>query len=88
MIVYRSAAPATLRRSDLDAMAAIYHRASGQTHLVASPVPEILDCLAEPLSLDALLAALGERFDLVDADRGGLQARLDELAASGLVERC
>jgi PqqD family protein of HPr-rel-A system len=85
---YRAAAPATLRIVPLDALTLIYHRASGITHVVDSPVPEILEALGdEAMSLDALLARLGERFDLGDADPLSLAVRLDELAVAGLVER-
>jgi len=84
---YRAAPAATLRIEPLDALTLVYHRASGITHLVDSPVPELLDLLAEPLTLDQALAALAERFDLVDPDRAALAARIDELVASGLVER-
>jgi PqqD family protein of HPr-rel-A system len=85
---YRAAAPETLRIVPLDALTLIYHRASGITHIVDSPVPEILETLAAtPLSTDDLLLRLGERFDLVDADPLALAERLDELAAVGIVER-
>lgn len=88
MTLYRAAAPATLRIVPLDALTLIYHRASGITHVVDAPVPEILDALAEgPLSAEALLAALAERFELADPDPLALAVRLDELAAAGLVER-
>jgi PqqD family protein of HPr-rel-A system len=88
MTLYRAAAPETLRIVPLDALTLVYHRASGITHIVDAPVPEILETLAaEPLSVPDLLARLGERFDLVDADPGALAVRLDELAAVGLVER-
>lgn len=87
MTCYRAAPAATLRVEPLDALTLIYHRASGMTHLVDSPVPELLELLAEPMTADAALAALGARFELVDADAGALAARLDELVASGLVER-
>lgn len=88
MIRYRAADPATLRIVPLDALTLIYHRASGITHIVDAPVPEILETLGEEaLGIDALLARLGERFDLADADPAALAVRLDELAAAGLVER-
>ena len=87
MTQYRAAPAATLRIEPLDALTLIYHRASGITHLVDSPVPELLDLLAESLTLDQALTALAERFDLVDPDRDALAARIDELVASGLVER-
>ncbi len=87
MTRYRAAPAATLRIEPLDALTLIYHRASGITHLVDSPVPELLDLLADSLTLDQLLTALAARFDLLDPDRAALAARLDELVESGLVER-
>lgn len=88
MTQYRAAAPETLRIVPLDALTLIYHRASGITHIVDSPVPEILETLAaEPLDAADLMARLSERFDLVDADPHALVTRLDELAEVGLVER-
>lgn len=85
---YRASAHAALRIVPLDLLTLIYHRASGQTHVVASPVPEILDTLAdEAMEVAALLATLTARYDLGDADVEALTARLDELAAVGLVER-
>jgi PqqD family protein of HPr-rel-A system len=85
---YRAAAPATLRIVPLDELTLIYHRASGITHVVDSPVPEILDALGEEaLDVDALLARLSEQFELTDADPLALAVRLDELVAAGLAER-
>ena len=72
----------------LDAFTAVYHRASGITHLLTEPAPQILAILAEgDLSLDALLARLERDYDLEDADRSALAARLDELIDAGLVAR-
>jgi PqqD family protein of HPr-rel-A system len=86
--LYSAAPPALLRIVPLDVLTLIYHRPSGITHVVDAPVPEILEVLAEaPLSAAALLARLADRFDLADADPAALAARLDELAAAGLVER-
>jgi len=87
MTLYRAAPAATLRIVPLDALTLIYHRASGITHVVDAPVPEILEALAEPLGIDLLLARLAAGYDLLDADPAALAARLDELAAAGLVER-
>lgn len=85
---YRAPPAVSLRIVPLDALSAVYHRASGQTHVVAPPVPEILDLIADrAMRADELLAALAERYDLADADAGGLAARLDELVDTGLVER-
>jgi len=86
--VYRAADPATLRIVPLDALTLIYHRASGITHIVDAPVPEILETLGnETQTVDALLARLAEHYDLADADPMALAVRLDELVAAGLVER-
>ncbi|WP_343519495.1 HPr-rel-A system PqqD family peptide chaperone [Sphingomonas sp.] len=88
MTRYRAAAAATLRIVPLDALTVIYHRASGITHIVDSPVPELLEALEETaLTLDETLAALATAHDLVDPDRAALEARLDELVVAGLVER-
>lgn len=85
---YRAADPATLRIVPLDALTLVYHRASGITHIVDAPVPEILDILGEgPRDVGGLLAILAERFDLADPDPAALAVRLDELVAAGLVER-
>jgi PqqD family protein of HPr-rel-A system len=85
---YRAAAPETLRIVPLDALTLIYHRASGITHVVDAPVPEMLEALAaDQLTVDQLLARLSERYDLLDADPMALAVRLDELVAAGLVER-
>lgn len=88
MTRYRAAPPETLRIVPLDTLTLIYHRTSGITHVVDAPVPEMLEALgADALTADALLARLGDRYDLLDADRAALAARLDELADAGLVER-
>lgn len=68
----------------LGELVAVFHRASGITHLIASPVPELLEALGGHwLTLDALEA----EFDLVEGDRERLIATLDELAVAGLIER-
>lgn len=84
---YRAARADTLRVERLDTLTLIHHRASGITHVVDSPVPELIDLLDRPLTLDETLAALAEAHDLVDPDPVALAARLDELVQAGLVER-
>jgi PqqD family protein of HPr-rel-A system len=72
----------------LDGLSAIYHRASGATHVVAEPVPQIFEALGDDvLTLAELLARLGAVYDLAEAGEAALIARLDELAALGLVIR-
>jgi len=84
---YRAAPAATLRIVPLDVLTLVYHRASGITHVVDSPVPELIEVLGlNALTLDETLAALAAAHDLIDPDRDALAARLDELAAAGLVE--
>ena len=86
--IYRAASSDSLIVVPVDLLTAIYHRASGQTHLMASPAPEILEALANaPLNAEALLAKLRADYDLLDADPAVLAARLDELVETGLVER-
>lgn len=86
MTRFRAADPATLRIVTLDDdLALVYHRASGITHVLGSPAPELLALLAEPMTLDALLDRLAREFELIDGAHGALAARLDELVAAGLV---
>lgn len=71
----------------LDEFTAVYHRASGITHLLTEPAPQILAMLGEgALSLDALLDRLARDYDLTDGTREALAARLDELIDSGLID--
>lgn len=85
MTRFLAADPATLRVVALDELTLVYHRASGITHVLAPPAPEILAALAAALTLDDLLARLSVDFDLLDGGREALAARLDELIAAGLV---
>lgn len=85
---YRAPAAGELRVVVLDELVAVYQRAAAQTHLVVSPVPELLELLAgEWLTGEALLERLAQTYDLPDPDASALVARLDELAETGLVER-
>ncbi len=85
---YRAADRASLRIVPLDVLTAIYHRASGQTHIVEAPVPEILAALGdEVLDVNAILDRLARDYALVDPDPAALADRLEELAAAGLVTR-
>jgi PqqD family protein of HPr-rel-A system len=80
------ARPESLRIVHLDSFTALYHRASGITHLVTAPAPEIMATLGEAgMTRADLLAQLAADYDLPDADEAALSARLDELVASGLV---
>lgn len=87
MTCYRAAPAATLRIVPLDVLTLVYHRASGITHVVDSPVLELLKVLEDQeLDISQTLAALAAEHDLIDPDRDALAARLDELVAAGLVE--
>ena len=46
-LCFRAAAAGDLVRVELDALTAIYDRRSGQTHLLASPLPEMLEALGD-----------------------------------------
>ena len=85
--VYRADPPAARRAVALDdGLVLIFHRPSATTHIVASPVPELLAALDEgPADAAALLGRLKARHDVADADVDALAARLEELAAAGLV---
>lgn len=87
---YRAAPADALRIEPLGELTAIFDRRSMQTHLVVSPMPEILDAMGSD-SCDAadLAARLAAGFDLDAATdaRPILAERLAELAAMGLVER-
>lgn len=74
----------------LDEMTLIYQRRSGITHIVAEPVPEMLEAMGEDyVTAIDLAQRLASAFDLGDADDATaiIAARLDELAELGLVAR-
>ncbi len=65
----------------------VYHRASGQTHMLAEPAPEILEALAQGEGDAATISSrLAERFGLEDDAEALIAARLAELAGLGLIE--
>lgn len=87
---YRAAPADALRVEPLGELTAIFDRRSMQTHLVVSPMPEILDAMgAEACNAAGLAARLAAAFDLDAAENAQpiLAERLRELAAMGLVER-
>lgn len=85
-MLYRAPTADAVLVAPLDAFTAVFHRASGITHLLTEPAPQILAALGEEgMTLDALLARLAIDYDLADADRDALAARLDELVVAGLV---
>ena len=85
---FRAAPATTLKMVELDGITALFHRRSGQTHLIAEPAPELIALLqAEPVTRDQLWQRLGERFALAADERAALDERLSELVEAGLVEQ-
>jgi PqqD family protein of HPr-rel-A system len=84
------AAPASaLVQVELDGLTALFDRRSGQTHLLAAPLPDLLAALGvDSWRLADFTAHLAAAFDLVADDSDPeviVAARLDELIALGLV---
>ena len=73
----------------LDDLVLLYHVRSGQTHMVISPVPEMLEAMADgaPVSASDLYARLARDYDLGPPDTAVAQigAQLQALEALGLV---
>jgi PqqD family protein of HPr-rel-A system len=82
--------PSVMIASAIEGFTALYHRRSGQTHIVAEPVPQILNLLGKsPLDVSQIEAALAAENDLeAEGDlTAALVDRLCELEAIGLVWR-
>ena len=70
---------------ELDGLSALFHAPSGTTHIVAPPAPEILAALREgPADAAELLRRLRLHYEI---EGDAVEARLEELAAAGLVRR-
>jgi PqqD family protein of HPr-rel-A system len=73
----------------LDDLVLLYHPRSGQTHMVISPVPEMLERMVDgaPVTASDLLDRLARDYDLGPRDVALAQvaAQLEALAALGLV---
>ena len=73
---------------EMEGLTLLFHAASGQTHILAPPAPQILAALAGEAGAEAdILDRIGRHFALGTADPGALAARLAELEAAGLVHR-
>ena len=89
--MYHAPDPADLSHPiDLDGFILVYHRPSGQTHLLAEPAPQILSGLAggpatRAIILQRLAAAHG--LESEDDAEAVIGERMAELAAIGLIER-
>ena len=80
--------PAERRAIACEGLTILYHRPSGITHILAPPVPELLDALAQgPASAREIVVRLAEQHELSgdDALDEIVAARLDKLVAAGLV---
>ncbi|WP_233423684.1 HPr-rel-A system PqqD family peptide chaperone [Sphingobium amiense] len=86
---YRRSEADALLTCALDDLTLLYHRRSGQTHMVISPVPEILARMESgaPVTAAALHDDLARDFDLGPRDAAveAIAAHLESLAALGLV---
>ena len=86
---YRAEPAADLIVRPLEDITLIYHRRSGQTHMVMSPVPEILAVLSREDGVDGILTLLSRNYDIGDPAEAleVIAAHLEEMAALGLVHR-
>lgn len=86
---YRRDPADTLLSCALEDLTLLYHRRSGQTHMVISPVPELLDLMADgtPVTAHIMHDRLTQDFDLGPTDEAiaEIATHLDALAALGLV---
>jgi PqqD family protein of HPr-rel-A system len=88
--LYRAEPADSYRSIDAEGMVLLYHRPSGATHLLSSPVPEILALLREvPCDAQILTERLCHRLDLPCVHEALMVAiaRLDELIGIGLVHK-
>lgn len=89
MAVWRVAPAESRIIVPLDSLTALYDRRSGQTHMLASPLPEILAALdAGPATAEQIVVRLSDSFDLHADGADAIDvviARLHELTGLGLV---
>lgn len=74
----------------LDSMTAIFQKSSGMTHIVAEPIPAIIDVMADhTLAIPEIVAKLADQYDVEDGDVAEeiVAARLEELCQLGLADR-
>lgn len=88
--LYRAAAPDGVIQHPLDSMTLIFQKSSGITHMVADPVPAILEVMSEDsLTASDVAHRLSVSYDLEDSVDATdvVLARLAELCTLGLVEK-
>lgn len=85
--LYRAEPSSDYILRSLDDVTLVYHRRSGQTHIVVSPVPEILAALTVDTCDPAeIVARLSHDYDLGDPHEAlaAVKTHLDEMVALGL----
>lgn len=84
-----TAEPHALLMVPLDSMTAIFHRRSGITHIVADPVPQILNVIgSQTMSVEEMCQRLQTIFDVEGDDAAAIIGeRVKEMARLGLLER-
>lgn len=88
--LYRAAALDGLIQHPLDSMILIFQKSSGITHMVADPVPAIMEVMAgDALTAGVIAQRLSASYDLEDSVDAVdiVLARLVELCSLGLVEQ-
>ncbi|MEO9469469.1 HPr-rel-A system PqqD family peptide chaperone [Parasphingorhabdus sp.] len=88
--IYRITTPDALIVRPLDSMTAIFQKSSGMTHIVADPVPAIVDVMADDaLEISQVVGRLTDQYDIEDGDDAEniVAARLEELCQLGLADR-
>jgi PqqD family protein of HPr-rel-A system len=87
--LYAADPPELMREVELEGLTLLYHRPSGQTHILAPPAPQILAALAAGPAVPAEVAVrMAQSFEIEGDDPAAIiAARLAELEAAGLVWR-
>ena len=88
---YRTDFPQDCRTHPIDGLTLVFHRPSGATHFLDSPLPEMLALLAAaPMDAARLATALCATLGLPENDeaRAVVEARLADLVAIGLIRAC
>lgn len=87
---FRVANPNVFVLHTLDMMTLVFHKPSGLTHIVADPIPAILEVMQDGVfTPNEVVKALKNGFELEEGTdvENIVLARLDEMHILGLVER-